>query len=140
MKMKILAAPVLVLLTGCVSLAPEMESTLDTWMGAPVVEFFAVNSEPTSMIDLITHRVYRWDSTQSGVITTPVTTNCTPSIVEGGTPSCYSYGGNAIPWSTRCAWSLTVDLENRIIATQLLGADCSGQMPVARYGVVEASE
>ncbi len=134
-----LSVSLLAFVAGCVSLAPEIESSLGTWIGAPVVKFFAVNPEPASMIDMITHRVYKWDSSQSGVITTAVTTNCTPSIVEGGTPSCYSYGGTAIPWSTRCAYSVTVDLDNNIIATQLLGADCDGQMPTPRY-VVETSE
>ncbi len=139
MNMKILttlSVSLLAFVAGCVSLAPEIESALGTWVGAPVVEFFEVNPEPTSMVDLISHRVYKWDSSQSGVITTAVQTNCGASVVEGGAPSCYSYGGTAIPWSMRCAYTVTVDPGNQIIATELIGADCSGQMPVARYGVV----
>ena len=70
-------------LSGC-ALNPEYQASLDSWVGAPVVDFFAEHREPDSMIDMIDYRVYVWDRSIIAAYTSPVTTTCTTPIDLGG--------------------------------------------------------
>lgn len=106
---------------------PKHQASLDSWVGSPVTEFFAVHREPNSMIDMIDYRVYIWDSTN--VITTSSTpqTYCTQGIDLGtGIPPqtyCSTYGGGAYTATYRCAWRLRVD-DKVITEAEMLGGYC----------------
>jgi hypothetical protein len=84
MKPLLIALCTFIGLSGCATtLNPEYQASLDSWVDAPVVDFFAVHREPVSMIDMVEYRVYIWDITRSAAYTTPVTTNCTTPIDLG---------------------------------------------------------
>ena len=115
-------------LAGCATtLSPEYQASLDSWVGAPVVDFFEEHREPASMVDMIEYRVYVWDHTRSAVYTTPVTTYCTAPIDLGGgimtSPVCTNYGGDTYASTYKCAWKLRVQ-DNVITETTLIGDKC----------------
>ena len=122
-------------LSGC-ALNPEYQASLDSWVGAPVVEFFAVHREPDSMIDMIDYRVYVWDRSITTASTSPVTTTCTTPIDLGGgimsAPVCTNYGGHTSVATSQCAWKLRVR-ENVITEGTLIGDNCrKDERPVSR--------
>lgn len=126
-------------LSGC-ALNPQYQTSLDSWVGAPVVDFFAQHREPDSMIDMIDmidYRVYVWDRSISAAYTTPVTTTCTTPIDLGGgfmsAPLCTNYGGYTSVSTSQCAWRLRVQ-KNVITGVMLIGDSCSaGERPVSRH-------
>jgi len=115
-------------LTGCATtLNPEYQSSLDSWVGSPVLEFFGEHREPDSMIDMIDYRVYIWNNSRSGVYSSPGTTTCVSGVYLGSgitsAPSCTTYGGGATSYTYTCAWELRVE-KNVITAATLTGDSC----------------
>lgn len=123
-------------LSGC-ALNPEYVASLDSWVGAPVVDFFAQHREPNSMIDMIDYRIYVWDRSVTSASTVPVTTTCTTPIDLGGgimsQPVCTNYGGQTTVMTSQCAWRLRVNKENIITGAELIGDVCNAnERPVPR--------
>jgi len=135
MKTLLIILCLIVGLSGC-ALNPEYQASLDSWVGAPVVDFFAEHREPDSMIDMIDYRIYVWDSTLVSTVYVPGNTVCTAgvSLPMGGTtaPYCTTYGGGAYSGSSSCAWKLRVR-DNVITEVELLGDSCNeNERPVSR--------
>ena len=135
MKIPLITLCTFIGLSGC-ALNPEYQASLDSWVGAPVVDFFAEHREPDSMIDMIDYRVYVWNRSISSAYTSPVTTTCTTPIDLGGgimsAPVCTNYGGYTSVSTSQCAWKLRVR-ENVITEAELIGDSCNkDERPVSR--------
>ena len=124
-----------IVLSGC-ALNPQYQASLDSWVGVPVVEFFAAHREPDSMVDMIDYRIYIWDNTRVVTTSVPGNTVCTGTVPlpMGGTtnPHCSTYGGGAITGTSSCAWKLRVK-DDIITQAELVGDRCSqSELPVSR--------
>ena len=122
-------------LSGC-ALNPEYQASLQSWVGSPVVDFFAEHREPDSMVDMIDYRIYVWDNTSISTYSAQGNTVCTGTVDLGNgmrsTPNCQTYGGGAYSSSSSCAWKLRVQ-DDVITEAELLGDSCgSDERPVAR--------
>jgi hypothetical protein len=136
MNARMITLSALVTLSGC-ALNPEYMASLDSWVGAPAVDFFAKHREPISMIDMIDYRIYVWDRSETSAYTSPVTTTCTTPIDLGGgimsQPVCTNYGGHTSVSTSQCAWRLRVNKENIITEAELIGDACNAnERPVSR--------
>ena len=136
MNARMITLPALVALSGC-ALNPEYVAALDSWIGAPVVDFFAKHREPDSMIDMIDYRIYVWERSATSAYTSQVTTTCTTPIDLGGgiksQPVCTNYGGNTTVSTSQCAWKLRVNKENVITEAELIGDSCNeDERPISR--------
>jgi len=136
MNARLITLSALMALSGC-ALNPEYVASLDSWVGAPVVDFFAEHREPNSMIDMIDYRIYVWDRSVTSASTVPVTTTCTTPIDLGGgimtQPVCTNYGGQTTVMTSQCAWRLRVNKENIITEAELIGDACNAkERPVRR--------
>jgi hypothetical protein len=136
MNARLITLSALTALSGC-ALNPEYVASLDSWVGAPVVDFFAQHREPNSMIDMIDYRIYVWDRSVTSASTVPVTTTCTTPIDLGGgimtQPVCTNYGGQTTVMTSQCAWRLRVNKENIITEAELIGDACNAnERPVPR--------
>ena len=135
MKTPLITLCTLIGLSGC-ALNPEYQASLDSWVGAPVVDFFAEHREPDSMIDMIEYRVYVWDDTTVVTTSVPGNTVCTGTVPIGNgmstTPNCTTYGGGVYSGSYSCAWKLRVQ-DNVITEAELMGDSCdTDERPVPR--------
>ena len=135
MKTRTITTSALLILSGC-ALNPEYVASLDSWVGEPVVDFFARHREPDSMIDMIDYRIYVWDRSVTSAFTSPVTTTCTTPIDLGGgvmsQPVCTNYGGQTTVGTSQCAWKLRVNKDNLLIGAELIGDACSSdERPVS---------
>ena len=135
MNARLITLSSLMALSGC-ALNPEYVASLDSWVGAPIVDFFAEHREPDSMIDMIDYRIYIWDRSIAAAYTTPVTTTCTTPIDLGNgistAPVCTNYGGHTSVSTSQCAWKLRVR-ENVITEATLIGDNCTkDERPVSR--------
>jgi len=123
--------------TGCATtLNPEYQASLDSWVGRPVVEFFAVHPEPNSMIDMIDYRIYVWNSTEIITGSNPDIISCTPGVDLGTgvttAPTCVNYGGGSYSATSSCAWKLYVK-DNVVTDATLTGDGCEKkERPVPR--------
>ncbi|MBU2676471.1 MAG: hypothetical protein KJP16_05255 [Gammaproteobacteria bacterium] len=136
MNARLITLSALMALSGC-ALNPEYVASLDSWVGSPVVDFFAQHREPNSMIDMIDYRIYVWDRSTTSASTVPVTTTCTTPIDLGGgimsQPVCTNYGGQTTVMTSQCAWKLRVNKENIITGAELIGDACNAnERPVSR--------
>lgn len=141
MKIPLITLCTFIGLSGC-ALNPEYQASLDSWVGAPVVDFFAEHREPDSMIDMIDYRVYVWNRSIIAAYTSPVTTTCTTPIDLGGgimsAPVCTNYGGHTSVSTSQCAWKLRVR-ENVITEVTLIGDNCKkDERPVSRPALLPA--
>ena len=136
MKTPLIALCAFIGLSGC-TLNPQYQASLESWVGSPVVDFFAEHREPDSMIDMIDYRIYVWDRSMVSSSTSPVTTTCTTPIDLGGgimsAPVCTNYGGYTSVSASQCAWRLRVDKDNIITEAELIGDSCKkDERPVLR--------
>lgn len=137
MKAPSITLAALICLTGCATtLNPEYQASLDSWVGAPVVEFLAHHREPDSMIDMVEYRVYVWDLTTSSSYTSRVATNCTKPLDLGDgilyQPVCTNNDSDTYTVTSTCAWRLQVD-DNIIREATLTGDSCGeDEHPVPR--------
>jgi hypothetical protein len=135
MNARLITSSALMALSGC-ALNPEYVASLDSWVGAPVVDFFAEHREPDSMVDMIDYRIYVWDNTSISTHSVQGNIVCTGTVDLGNgmrsTPNCQTYGGGAYSLSSSCAWKLRVR-DDVITEVELLGDSCgSDERPVAR--------
>jgi hypothetical protein len=118
MKLRLILLSISVGFSGCATkLNPAYQASLDSWVGAPVVEFSAAHREPDFMIDMTEYWVYVWDSAKVSTTYESGHTTCT----GGAFPRCATSGGGAYRRTHRCAWTLRV--ENKVIALAELALD-----------------
>ena len=131
MKLRLILLSISVGLSGCATtLNPTYQASLDSWVGAPVVEFSAAHREPDFMIDMTEYWVYVWDSTKVSTTYESGHTVCTDA--GAAMPKCATHGGGAYSETHRCAWTLRV--ENEVITLAELALDKCGadERPKAR--------
>ena len=140
MKALLITVLALIGLSGCAtSSTPRDQISLDSWVGAPVAEFFAHHREPDSVTDKSDYRLYVWETKKDSSTSTPISTSCTYSVDPTGrprSPQCTNYGGDRRGSVGRCAWTLRVE-GNVITEATLTGDDCAkDEHPIARTGAM----
>ena len=119
-----------ILASGCAATArQDFHEELSVWEGKSINEFLAISKSPNEVLSISDYTLYRWNNSESGVITTAPQTNCTttPGLPgEFGTPpvtTCNTYGGSSTPYTESCSFAFRVRHEI-ISAVEVTGNGC----------------
>ncbi len=119
-----------ILASGCAATArQDFHDELSVWEGKSIKEFLAISKSPDEVLLISDYTLYRWNKSESGVITTTPQTNCTttPGLPgEFGSPpvtTCNTYGGSSTPYTETCSFAFRVRHEI-ISAVEVTGNGC----------------